>query len=72
MDKCQKKPIIGKVCMDLIIIDITDISYAKSGDNVTIIGQDGEERITSEEIAKKAGTITNELLSRLASRLERQ
>ncbi len=55
-----------------MIIDITDISNVKPGDIVTIIGQDGEEKITCEEIAKKAGTITNELLSRLGSRLERR
>lgn len=70
--KGQKKPIIGKVCMDQMIIDITDISYVESGDIVTIIGQEGEERITAEAIAKKTGTITNELLSRLGSRLERR
>ncbi|TYQ15050.1 UNVERIFIED_CONTAM: serine/alanine racemase [Acetivibrio alkalicellulosi] len=66
-----KKPIISKICMDQMIIDITDIPNVKSGDIVTIIGEDGE-RITSEEIARSSGTITNELLSRLGSRLERK
>lgn len=64
-------PIIGRVCMDQLMVDITHIKNVEQGDVVTIIGQDGRGRISAEQIAKESGTITNELLSRLGNRLER-
>lgn len=67
----EKAPIVGRICMDQFVIDITDISDVEQNDVVTIIGQDGNIKMTSEEIAIKSGTITNELLSRLGSRLVR-
>lgn len=68
--KSKKAPIIGRICMDQMIIDVTDIPDVLPNDIVTIIGSDGKEQISCEEVAKKSGTITNELLSRLGSRLE--
>lgn len=65
----QKAPIIGRICMDQLIVDVSDLANVQTNDVVTIIGKDGSERITSEEVAEKSGTITNELLSRLGSRL---
>ena len=53
------------------MIDITDIHDVKRGDIATLIGEDGFEVITAEEVAAASETITNELLSRLGSRLER-
>lgn len=67
----HRAPIIGRICMDQLMVDITDISDVKRGDVATLIGQDGCERISAEEMAGSAGTITNELLSRLGERLER-
>lgn len=67
----RKAPIIGRICMDQFMVDVTEIPGVKSGDIATIIGRDGEEKISAEKIALNAGTITNELLSRLGSRLER-
>lgn len=65
-------PIIGRICMDQLIADVTDIPDIKRGNVVTLIGKDGSEKITSEQVAFSAGTITNELLSRLSdTRLER-
>ena len=61
--------IVGRICMDQLMIDITDIENIKVGDIVTLIGSSYE--ITAEEIAKKADTITDELLSRLGKRLPR-
>lgn len=61
--------VIGRICMDQLLIDISDISNVKVGDEVTFIGE--EKEIAATEVADKAGTITNELLSRLGSRLER-
>lgn len=66
-----RAPIIGRICMDQLMIDITDIHNVKRGDIATLIGEDGAEVITAEAVAAASGTITNELLSRLGSRLER-
>jgi serine/alanine racemase len=67
----KKVPIIGRICMDQFIVDLTQIPEASQDTIVTIIGQDGNDKISAEEIARKSGTITNELLSRLGNRLER-
>ncbi|MFZ7132314.1 MAG: serine racemase VanT catalytic subunit [Eubacteriales bacterium] len=69
--KGKKAPIIGRICMDQMTIDVTHIQEVKSGDIATIIGQDGMERITAEQVAENASTITNEILSRMGRRLEK-
>ncbi len=51
------------------MLDITDVREAVEGDIVTLIGRDGTEEIKAVELAQNAGTITNELLSRLGGRL---
>lgn len=66
-----RAPIIGRICMDQLTVDITDIPVAKRGDIDTLIGKGGCEIITAEQVAANAGTIANELLSRLGARLER-
>lgn len=66
-----RAPVIGHICMDQMMIDVTDIPTAKRGDTVTLIGRDGSDEISAREIAANAGTIPNELLSRLSGRLER-
>ena len=63
--------LIGRICMDQCTVDVTEVPEIRAGDTVTFIGTDGNLEITAEEVAEKAGTITNELLSRLGSRLER-
>lgn len=64
-------PVVGRICMDQMEIDVSDVPGISPGDVVTIAGRDGEEEIRWEEIAEKCGTITNELVCRLGSRLER-
>lgn len=67
---CTKRaPVIGRICMDQLMVDVTDIPEAEVGNIVTVIGRDGDEAITAEELSAKAGTITNELFSRLGHRL---
>ena len=63
--------IVGLVCMDQLIVDVTDIPKTASGDMITLLGKDGEKEITAYDLAEEAGTITNEVLSRLGNRLER-
>lgn len=60
--------IIGLICMDQLMIDITHIKNVNVGDVVTLIGDD--DKISVLNLAFKAGTITNEILSRLGARLE--
>jgi len=67
----KQVPIIGRICMDQLVIDITDIRDINKGDIVTLIGYDGVEEITAVNVAKSAGSITNELFSRLGGRIER-
>ena len=64
-------PIVGLICMDQLLVDVTDMEGVAPGDTATLIGRDGDAVLTAEEAAQAAGTITNELLSRLGPRLER-
>jgi serine/alanine racemase len=66
-----KVPIIGRVCMDLLMIDVTAVESVTAGDIVTLIGTDGSELIRCEDVASVSDTITNEVLCRLGSRLPR-
>ena len=65
-----KAPIVGRICMDQMLVDISNIPNVNVGDVAVIIGQSGDEKITACDIAEQAGTITNEVLSRLGQRLE--
>lgn len=70
--KGSKAPIIGRICMDQMLVDISHIPNVKSGDIAVIIGQSGDEKITACDLAEQTVTISNEILSRLGERLERQ
>lgn len=59
--------IIGRICMDQLIVDVTNIDDVKQGDIVTLIGED--DKIKMEKIALYSDTITNEIASRLGERL---
>lgn len=62
-------PMVGRMCMDQLMVDVTDVPCVKPGDVATIIGTDGGQVIRAEDMAGQCGTITNELLSRLGHRL---
>ena len=68
--KEQRAPVIGRVCMDQIMVDVTGIEVEK-GDTATLIGQDGTEVISAQELADKVGTINYEIVSRIGPRVER-
>ena len=59
--------IIGRICMDQLVIDVSNLTKIEDGDIVTLIGE--EKQIKAEVVAQNSGTITNELLSRLGKRL---
>ena len=64
-------PIAGSICMDQFMIDVTDVPGVKQGDEVTIIGTDGENTISADDIAKATGTINYEILCSFGQRLPR-
>ena len=69
--KGVRVPVIGRICMDQLMIDITGIPGIKRGDIATLIGGSVNEMIPADQVADSAGTIANELLSRLGNRLPR-
>lgn len=67
----QKAPIIGRVCMDQFMMDVSHISDVQEGDVVTLIGKDQNEQITVEELAQLAGTFNYEFVCDLGKRIPR-
>ncbi|MCF8045521.1 MAG: alanine racemase [Desulfarculaceae bacterium] len=67
----QRAPIAGRVCMDQTMIDIGDMETVSPGDEVMILGKQGEDEITADEIAERIGTINYEVVSALTSRVPR-
>ena len=67
----HKVPIIGRICMDLLMLDVTDVETVEQGDIVTLIGRDGSEEIRCEDFARASDTISNDILCRLGCRLPR-
>ena len=67
----RKAPILGRVCMDQLMVDVTDIPDAAAGDTVTLAGRDGKERITIEELAAAAGSFNYETVCGISRRVPR-
>ena len=67
----KKAPIRGKVCRDQIMVDVTDIPGIAVGDQVVLIGKDGDEQITVEQIAEAAGSFNYEFVCGIGRRVPR-
>lgn len=67
----KKAPIIGRICMDQMMVDVTDIPDVQVEDVVTLVGTDGDETITIEEIANPAARFNYEMLCDISSRVTR-
>jgi alanine racemase len=67
----KRAKIIGRVCMDQLMLDITDISGVKAGDTVTVIGREDGEAVTADHLAELAGTISYEIVCGIATRVPR-
>ncbi|MCQ2460011.1 MAG: alanine racemase [Ruminococcus sp.] len=63
--------IVGRVCMDQLMIDVTDVPQASSGDIVTLIGREGNDVITADELASVYGTIGYEVVCGISKRVPR-
>ncbi len=67
----KRAKILGRICMDQMMADVTEIDGVKPEDEVVLMGADGGERITAEDIAAWSGTISYEVLLSVGSRVER-
>jgi len=69
--KGQRAPVVGRVCMDQTMIDVTDIADVREGDEVVLIGEQGGDRIGVGEVAEWLGTINYEVVSEILARVPR-
>ena len=67
----QIVPIVGTISMDLTTIDVTRIPDLKPGDDVTLLGAEGDARLDAQQIARTAGTISYNILSSISARVRR-
>ena len=67
----RRAPIAGRVCMDQTMIDVTHIPDVRQGDEVVLIGFQGEDRIRAEDVARNLGTNNYEVVSMLTARVPR-
>jgi len=67
----QKAPILGRICMDQMMVDVTGIPGVSCGDTVTLIGTDGDNTISVEQIAEPAGSFNYEFSCGISRRVPR-
>lgn len=67
----QRAPVVGRVSMDMVTVDVTDVPGAAIGDEVVLLGAQGGERIPAEELAGKIGTISYEVFCNVSARVPR-
>jgi alanine racemase len=63
----KRAPVVGRICMDLTMVDLTEVESPEVGDEVVIIGRQGGEEIRVEEVAERTGTIPYEMMTSLGS-----
>ncbi len=66
--KGEKAPIVGRICMDQFMFDVTDITGVEVGDKVTLIGSDSGVSVTASDLARMADTLSYEILTSLGGR----
>ena len=67
----RRAPVRGRICMNLCMIDVTDVQSVRLGDQATLIGSSGQENLTAEQLAGWAATINYEILARLSPNIPR-
>jgi alanine racemase len=63
--------VVGRICMNMCMVDVSQVRSAKAGDEVVLIGSQGKETIRAEELAMRAGTIQYEIVARLNPLIEK-
>ncbi len=69
--KGQKVPGVGRICMDQCMFDVTSVHTIHVGDEITLIGKEGEAQVTADDLAKHIGTISYEILCAVGKRIPR-
>jgi alanine racemase len=67
----RRAPIIGRVCMDQCMVDVTEIPGVRQGDEAVLIGRQGDDELTAEAVAERLGTISYEVVAELLARIPR-
>jgi len=67
----RRAPVVGRVCMNMTMVDVTDVPGAAAGDEVVLLGRSGGEEVRAEDLAAWAGTIHYEIVSRIHPALPR-
>jgi alanine racemase len=67
----RRAPVRGRICMNLMMVDVTDIKGVKFGDEATLIGRTKNDAVTAEQLAGWSGTINYEILARLSQKIPR-
>ena len=67
----KRASVIGRVTMDYIMVDVTDIPRVSTGDEAVLLGKQGRERITAEEVAEKIDTVSYEVFCSIGKRVPR-
>ncbi len=67
----RRAPVLGRICMNLTMVDLTDVPGAGLQDEVVLLGRDGEEEVTAEMVAEWSGTINYEVVTRVSPLLPR-
>ena len=67
----KKAPIIGRICMDQMMVDVTDIPGVQIGDHAVLIGRSGDEEITADDLAQLTGTLNYEIICGISRRTPR-
>jgi alanine racemase len=68
----HRVPVLGRICMNMCMVDVSDLSLVKAGDEVVLLGQQGQENITADEIAEEMGSISYEVLCLLGNNNQRE
>ncbi|WP_409311591.1 alanine racemase C-terminal domain-containing protein, partial [Pectobacterium sp. B1J-3] len=61
----RRAPVRGRVCMNMTMVDVSDVPDAALMDEVVLLGRQGDERVTAEQLASWCGTITYEIVARI-------
>jgi alanine racemase len=68
----RRARVVGRVCMDMCMVDVTDVPAVVAGDEVVLLGRQGDQRIEATELAQLANTISYEVLCAVSSRVPRE
>jgi alanine racemase len=68
----KRAPVAGKICMDLTMIDVTDIDDISEGEEVVLLGQQGDDIITAKELSTRINTIPYEIITSLGNRAKKE